>query len=260
MLLINPNEVINLAFMPREEISSESIRSLKIDIAQEDFIRPRFGQAMFHEMLEGKHPEFVENYIKPTLAQYVRASVIEELAVQISNKGVIVYSVADTAYKKQEDTKDTTKTGTQLSEQKETNSQNTVEQKTETEDVSTNDRKETDSEVVAFDITEQVNSIITTTQSENNTGSTALESQKSTESHSDTNQSTTTAEGVVSNGVESSSNESYRVASSVERRVLCVRALADAKILMAKAVRYVERNVGQFSSYEPREIGSRIFF
>lgn len=91
MLLITPVEVVEHAFMPRENISPQVIRPAKIDIAADHFVRPRFGDELYDKFIEGEYSPFVEEFIKPALAHYVRYGVVDELSIQMSDSGAVLF-------------------------------------------------------------------------------------------------------------------------------------------------------------------------
>lgn len=88
MNLINPREVISHAFSTRDSVSESSIRAAKITVAQERYIRPAFGDQMFDRMVTGEHSAYVNTYIKPALAHFVRYELIGELALQVGDQGI----------------------------------------------------------------------------------------------------------------------------------------------------------------------------
>ncbi len=88
MYLIKQNEVLEHAFAPQEQLSAAAIRPARIAIAQERFVRPAFGDRLFQEFVEGAHSVFVDLYLKPALAHYVRYGMIPELAVRVGDRGV----------------------------------------------------------------------------------------------------------------------------------------------------------------------------
>lgn len=92
MQLITPDEVIELAFSPLDSISPESIRPTRIAIATERYVRPAFGDGLFDNLGQPEHGEFVEQYVKPALAHYVRYGMITELAVRVGDSGVVQLS------------------------------------------------------------------------------------------------------------------------------------------------------------------------
>lgn len=91
MLLITPSEVVEYAFTPREEISPQSIRTVKIDIASDHFVRPRFGDALYDKFTEGEYQPYVEEYLKPAIAHFVRYAIIDELSIQMSQSGAMCF-------------------------------------------------------------------------------------------------------------------------------------------------------------------------
>lgn len=260
MLLITPAEVIAAAFTSREQITPASIRPLKIDIAQEHYIRPRFGDQFFEKMLSNQYGDFVDEYIKPALSQYVRYGVIDELSVQMSDTGAIIYGSTDTLIEKNES-----------GDQKQNLTQSIVD-----ETISDSVEMHEGSEIGNSSKTEQLN----VEKYINNSVPSNLNENSSTEAMDRTDDTTTTS-GKVSvsdNGQNTRTNtsltatdrsgkttenrgaRSLRVATIAERHVIAARALSDANILLAKAVRYVERNSEQFTHYLPTTASSRIFF
>lgn len=95
MLLITQQEIVNIAFSPRETMSPDFIRPSKIDIAQEHFVRPRIGDKIFEMLTDGQYEKLNDYYIKPALAYFIRFTIIEELAVQLGDQGAIVFTGGD---------------------------------------------------------------------------------------------------------------------------------------------------------------------
>lgn len=91
MLLITPSEVLEYAFSTKELISAASIRTSKIDVAQERFIRPKFGDELFEKFMDGEYTIFVDNFVKPALAHYIRYGVVDELSIQLGDNGAVLF-------------------------------------------------------------------------------------------------------------------------------------------------------------------------
>ncbi len=261
MQLISAGGVLSQAFLPQERISVSSIRPIKIDISEQRYIRPRFGDTLFDEFKEGLHATFVSQYIAPALSHYVRASIIDELSIQISDQGAIIY---DESYKTQNDKQETSKSDetvdtTTTSNDTETTEENSTNKTTLMEEI---DTKATNSYTTTTPVTnaEYCDELISESQdtesTENETGT--LSSQTSGNS-SNVEKCDTTAESSELTS-EKESKETLRAATAEERQVLIMRALDDANILMAKAVRYVEKNPDEFPSYEPMNLSRRVFF
>lgn len=88
-LLITPDEVLDIAFSVRPDDRPGRIDETRILIAQERFLRPVFRHlypALEREALNG----FVDRYIKPPLAFFVRYLLIDEMAVRLTDQGVFV--------------------------------------------------------------------------------------------------------------------------------------------------------------------------
>jgi len=92
MLLITPQEIIICAFSKREEISVESIRHASIDIAQERYIASRLGYELFDKICNNQFSDFTYEYIKPALSHYVRYLLIDDLLIQIDDRGCINFT------------------------------------------------------------------------------------------------------------------------------------------------------------------------
>ncbi|MEG3048454.1 MAG: hypothetical protein RR872_07465 [Mucinivorans sp.] len=259
MLLITPSEVIELAFIARETITVASIRTLKIDIAQEHFIRPRLGEELFDALMAGQYAELTQNYIKPALAQFVRYGMVDELAVSIGDRGALVYSASSGETVAQENkTLDTTGNQTKTTD----GSQATLADKADTQTVLKKDvlggSSQKSSTMPFPDIIDgnelhDQTSTINTTDTINRTENTTITS-IGTNSIVETKKQI----GAV-NGLDSRSDEQFRPATRQELDILAQRAMSDGNILLAKAVRYIERHTDLYPTYAPRRIGSQIF-
>lgn len=94
MLLITPNEVIEIAFADAKTLKPEMIRPSKIDIAQERFLRPVLGN-LYDSLIDGNHTLFIDEYIKPPLAYFVRHAVISDLAMSVDGSGVGLHTLRE---------------------------------------------------------------------------------------------------------------------------------------------------------------------
>lgn len=245
--------------MPREKIALDSIRPVKIDIAQELFIRPMFGDTMFQRLLKGDHEQFVVDYLHPALAHFVRYAVVDELSVQVTDNGALVF--LSTLSELVADGVSTDKT-TNSSDTQTHQTTDTLDDRTITKKLNDETTHDTNSDETHLTNSSTINEIKTaaeiTTKIQTLTDSNKLKQQL-------TRDDQTIAEGSVkkdSTDKQTSQQfkESLRPASIIERRVIKQRALADANILLDKAVRYVERNSEQFSDYVPAQFSPNIFF
>lgn len=261
MLLITPPEVISMAFLPRENISPSSIRILKIDIAQEQYILPRFGELMFAKMCDGGYCDFLENYIKPALCHYVRAALIDELSIGISENGAMLLDSEVIGLKSVTAQTDSSFTASgseaKLGEMGRSSS--------ETTSGTANSIHDSEHLGEKYTLTPSLgNSRDYDNYNDGGTEQLTTSDQVvSTGTQSDDINTQTQKEGADSatdSSNENQSNNTYRAATSVERRVLWSRAISDANVLIAKAVRYVERNSELFPLYEKNSISSKLFF
>lgn len=86
-LLITPKEVIDLAFSQTDQLTSGAVKETKIIAAQEEYLSPVFN-GLYSVMIEGKYSGFVEEYIKPALAYFVRYGMIPDMSIQVGNGGL----------------------------------------------------------------------------------------------------------------------------------------------------------------------------
>lgn len=261
MLLITPAEVIRMAFTPREIISPESLRTLKIDIAQEHFIRPRFGDDMFQEMLNDNHYDFVEEYIKPALAQFVRYGVIAEMAVRVDDNGALVYSSSSGSKEKQAN-----KTALATVNQTQTNETTQVE--AEEGSVKKELTREEYGDSYAMHTFFKTNTMesdedtkkVDTTDNLSDRAFDEHSTSKTNESQSSKTDETTDEQTATEQQNDTSKNEHLRAATMLELRMLTTRALSDGNILLAKAVRHIERHLELYPAYVPSRFSSHIFY
>lgn len=90
MLLITQQEVIEYAFSPTDTLTPDAIRLAKILVAQEHFIRPRLGDALFIKLMD-KHREFVDGYLKAPLSHYIRYGVLSDISFHIGDNGISLF-------------------------------------------------------------------------------------------------------------------------------------------------------------------------
>lgn len=88
MSLITSEEVLLYAFPGNTCLTPDDIAPARVLIASERFIRPAFGEALYGRMEGEALGPFVERYIKPALAYYVRHAMIPELAVAVAPEGI----------------------------------------------------------------------------------------------------------------------------------------------------------------------------
>lgn len=260
MLLITPAEIISLAFCSHEKISPESIRTLKIDIAEQRYIRPRIGDHLFDALSDGIFSDFTNQYIKPALAHFVRHGIIDELSIGMSDNGALVYGSTLATTDKN--------SGTDSSQKQIGSDSSSVDEDT----LLSSNLKRISNEQEQIDFSEDefissstniqqqgittasTNTLLDGTHTDTRTDKTTVGWTKSERSDL-----TTTLEQT-DTATEKLSTTILRAASTAERRLLIDHALWDANVLLAKAVRYIERNADQFPLYVGRSLGSRFFF
>lgn len=70
--LITPAAVVEHAFGDGEYIAPEAVPEAAIVAAQESYVRPVTGDALFARLLAGDHADFTREYLAAPLALYVR--------------------------------------------------------------------------------------------------------------------------------------------------------------------------------------------
>ena len=96
MLLISQSEIIIVAFSKREDINIDNIRHSSIVIAQERYIAPRLGHDLYEKICNKEFADFNFDYIKPALAYYVKYMLIDDLLIQIDDRGCINFTGNET--------------------------------------------------------------------------------------------------------------------------------------------------------------------
>ena len=87
-LLISSAEALSLAFTPAEFQREELIPAVTIETAQLRYLKPAFGP-LYDYLNEPRYEAFVERYVKPALACYVRALVIDARAAAVGPSGIV---------------------------------------------------------------------------------------------------------------------------------------------------------------------------
>lgn len=87
--LINSDTVVERAFRDGEYIPPSTIDETTIVAAQESYIRPMTGDALYEALLGGAHSEFVEEYLAAPLALYVRYLLAPQLDILHGQAGTI---------------------------------------------------------------------------------------------------------------------------------------------------------------------------
>ena len=86
--LITPAEVLALAFTSTESLPEESITPSRIESASLQYIRPALG-SLYEHLSDTRYAEFVDTFIKPPLAHYVRYQMIDDHSAQIATWGIM---------------------------------------------------------------------------------------------------------------------------------------------------------------------------
>lgn len=222
MPLITPAEILTLAFSAKEKISASSIRGVLIEVAEQHFLRPAFGNELFGEFLLGKHSDFVNSHLKISLAQYVRYSLIAELSIAMSENGSIVYG--------RQQMTDRGNIDTQSSQSNKTDEKKTV--------LLMYGDSTTDNKSVSNSSSSETTLRETSTQKDGRDTDTTTIDLMTTKQDAQEKQST---------------NErlTFKPATDAERRVIINRARFEANVLLDKAVRYVKNNPDAFPTYIP---------
>lgn len=87
--LITPAAVAERAFADGEYIAPEAVSEAAIVAAQESFLRPVTGDALFERLLAGDHAAFVDEYLAAPLALCVRCLIAPQLDLRHGQAGAV---------------------------------------------------------------------------------------------------------------------------------------------------------------------------
>ena len=76
-LLISKQDVVNMAYVPSEQMRAELVPQAVIAEAQYKFIKPVLN-GLYEQLLADAHSELCELYVKPALAYYVKYLIITQ--------------------------------------------------------------------------------------------------------------------------------------------------------------------------------------
>ena len=97
-LLISKQDVVNLAYVPSEQMRVELIPQAVIAEAQYKFLRPVLN-GLYEQLLADAHGELCELYVKPALAYYVKYLILTQhlgyLTLMHSTTAQTALAVAD---------------------------------------------------------------------------------------------------------------------------------------------------------------------
>lgn len=273
MLLITPIEVMQIAFGNDIELDSSTIRPSKIDIAQEHFLRSKIGDTLFDNFANGQNPDFVDLYLKPPLAYYVKYGLLDELAVVVDRSGVIVMLGNNTKLQSNTESKadknttatdtqsQSTNSSTQGESQKTANDTTTLSQKAYHDDVDEETSNRTETVLPATGSTSTTTiaterSLFISKNLEANdkkivdaTDSTTSSTSQNSDSNSEIQKQSSQTDLGNSTRNDTSESSQFRPASPIQIQALKSRALTDANILMRKALRYIESNSDLFPDF-----------
>jgi hypothetical protein len=88
-LLITPAQVAETAFRAPDFITPDAVGEATILAAQQKYIRPVLGDALYDAVCRGDYPTLVEDHLKLPLALYVKMLMLPSLAVQAGAAGVV---------------------------------------------------------------------------------------------------------------------------------------------------------------------------
>ncbi|MDR2912443.1 MAG: hypothetical protein LBV38_03985 [Alistipes sp.] len=88
-LIISPAKVAESAFRAPDLVPSDAVSEAVILAAQQKFVRPVLGAALYEAVCRGQYPTLTEEYLAPPLALYVKLLMLPALAVQSGVAGVV---------------------------------------------------------------------------------------------------------------------------------------------------------------------------
>lgn len=87
--LITPTVVVARAFADGEYVAPETVSEAAIVAAQETYLRPVTGDALFERLLAGDHADFADEYLAAPLALYVRYLIAPQLDLRHGQGGTV---------------------------------------------------------------------------------------------------------------------------------------------------------------------------
>lgn len=87
--LITPTVVVARAFADGEYVAPETVSEAAIVAAQETYLRPVTGDALFERLLAGDHADFTDEYLAAPLALYVRYLIAPQLDLRHGQGGTV---------------------------------------------------------------------------------------------------------------------------------------------------------------------------
>ncbi len=87
--LITPTDVVERAFADGEYVAPEAVSCAAIVAAQESYLRPVTGGALFERLLAGNHADFTREYLAAPLALYVRCLIAPQLDLRHGQCGTV---------------------------------------------------------------------------------------------------------------------------------------------------------------------------
>lgn len=88
-LIITPEKVAETAFCAPDFIQPEAVSEATILAAQQKFVRPVLGDALYEAVCGGAYPAMTEAFLRPPLALYVKMLMLPSLAVQAGGAGIV---------------------------------------------------------------------------------------------------------------------------------------------------------------------------
>lgn len=96
-LLITPAQVAEMAFRAPDFITADAVSEATIVAAQQKYLKPVLGAALYERLLAGEYSSLVADYLAEPLALYVKMSMLTLLAVQAGTGGVVEVHSANLA-------------------------------------------------------------------------------------------------------------------------------------------------------------------
>ncbi len=87
-LIIGSEEVLSLAFRPVEKMAVGSVPEAVIESAQRRYLKPVLGK-LYDRIVEGEYADFAVEYLRESLAFYVKADLIASGAGMLGSTGMV---------------------------------------------------------------------------------------------------------------------------------------------------------------------------
>lgn len=85
--LITPAQVLRLAFEPAEQLAPQTISEIDIAAAEQRYLLPALGLALYEKLLSGAYADFTAEYLAAPVALFTRLAIQPRLDIRTGQCG-----------------------------------------------------------------------------------------------------------------------------------------------------------------------------